>query len=57
MSYMDIEGYHNLSLGRNATNTKERVTVKLVNRKHSEHMLQRKKDINIKSKVFVSHSL
>ena len=30
---------------------------KFVNRKHSEAMLQRKKDINSKNKVFVTHSL
>ena len=53
---LDIEGCHRLPLGRNATNTK-RVIVKFVNRKHSEVMLQHKKDINQKSKVFVSHSL
>ena len=54
---LDIEGCHRLPLGRNATNTTKRVIVKFVNRKHSEAMLQRKKDINQKSKVFVSHSL
>ena len=54
---LDIEGCHRLPLGRNATNTTKQVIVKFVNRKHSEAMLQRKKDINQKSKVFVSHSL
>ena len=54
---LDIEGCHRLPLGRNATNITKRVIVKFVNRKHSEAMLQRKKDINQKSKVFVSHSL
>ena len=49
---MDIEGCHRLPLGRNTTNTTKRVNVKFVNRKHSEAMLQRKKDINSKSKVF-----
>ena len=52
-----IEGCRRLPLGRNATNTTKHVTVKFVNRKHSEAMLQCKKDINKKSKVFVSHSL
>ena len=33
------------------------VIVKFVNRKHSEAMHQRKENINLKSKVFVSHSL
>ena len=54
---MDIEGCHRLPLGRNSTNTVERVIVKFVNRKHSEAMLQRKKNINSKNKVFVTHSL
>ena len=54
---LDIEGCHRLPLGRNATNTTKRVIVKFVNRKHSEATLQHKKDINQKSKVFVSHSL
>ena len=53
---LDIEGCHRLPLGRNATNTTKRVIVKFVNRKHSG-MLQRKKDINQKNKVFVSHLL
>ena len=52
-----IEGCHRLPLGRNVTNTNKRVIVKFVNRKHSEAMLQRKKDIIKKSKVFVSHLL
>ena len=54
---MDIEGCHRLPLGRNTTSTTKRVIVKFVNRKHSEAMLQRKKDINSKNKVFVTHSL
>ena len=54
---LDSEGCHGLPLGRNATNTNKGVIVKFVNRKHSEAMLQRKKDIIKKSKVFVSHSL
>ena len=53
---LDIEVCHRPTLGRNATKAK-RVIVKLFNRKHSEAILQRKKDINQKSKVFVSHSL
>ena len=52
-----IEGCHRLPIGRNTTNTTKRVIVKFVNRKHSEAMLQRKKDINSKNKVFVTHSL
>ena len=54
---LDIEGCHRLPLGRNATNTTKQVIVKFVNRKHSKAMLQHKKDINQKSKVFVSHLL
>ena len=54
---LDIEGCHRLPLGRNAANTSKRVIVKFVNRKHLEAMLQHKKDISKKSKVFVSHSL
>ena len=54
---LDIEGCHRLPLGRNATNTTKCAIVKFVNRKHSEAMLQRKKDISKKSKMFVSHSL
>ena len=57
ISPMDIEGCHRLPLGRNSTNTTKQVIVKFVNRKHSEAMLQRKKDINSKNKVFVTHSL
>ena len=52
---LDIEGFHRLPLGRNATNTNKRVNVKFVSRKHSEAMLQHKKFIIKKSKVFVSH--
>ena len=51
---LDIEVCHRLPFGKNATNTNKRVIVKFVNRKHSEAMLQRKKDIIKKSKVFVS---
>ena len=57
ISDMDIEGCYGLLLGRKANNTTKRVIVKCVNRKHSEAMLQRKKDINIKSKLFVNHLL
>ena len=45
---------HRLPLGKNATNTIKRAIMKFVNRKHTEDMLQRKKD---KVKEFVSHSL
>ena len=55
ISPMHIEGCHRLPIGRNTTNTTKRVIVKFVNRKHSEAMLQRKKDINSKNKVFVTH--
>ena len=51
---LDIEGCHRLSLGRNTTNTNKRVIVKFVNRKHSEAMLQHKKDIIKKSKVLLA---
>ena len=44
VSPMDIEGCNRFLLGRNSTNTTKRVIVKFVNRKHSEAMLQRKKD-------------
>ena len=57
ISNMDIEGCHRLPLGRNTTNTTKRVIIKFVNRKLSEAMLQRKKDINSKNKVFVTYSL
>ena len=40
ISLMDIEGCHRLPLGRNTTNTTKRSIVKIVNRKHSEAMLQ-----------------
>ena len=54
---MDIEGCHRFPHVRNTTNTAKRVIVKFVNRKHSEAMLQRKKDINSKNKVFLTHLL
>ena len=54
---LDTESCHRLPLGKNATNTTKCVIVKFVNRKHSEVILQHKKDISKKSKVFVSHSL
>ena len=54
---LDIEGCHRLPLGRNAISTNKSVNVKFVNRKHSEAMLQRKKDIIKKSKMFASHWL
>ena len=53
---LDIKGCHRIPLGRNATNTNKCEIVKLVIRKHSEAMLQCKKDITKKSKVFV-HSV
>ena len=40
IALMDIEGCHRLPLGRNTTNKTKRVIVKIVNRKHSEAMLQ-----------------
>ena len=54
---LDIEGCHGLPLGRNAISTNKSVNVKFVNRKHSEAILQRKKDIIKKSKMFASHWL
>ena len=57
ISLMDIEICHRLPLGRNTTKTTKRVIVKLVSRKHSEVMLQQRKDINTKNKFFVTHSL
>ena len=57
ISRMDIEGCQILPFGRNTTSTTKRVIVKFVTRKHSEAMLQRKKDINSKNKVFVTHLL
>ena len=56
ISLMDIEGCYRRPLRRNSTNTTKRVIMKFVNRKHSEAMLQRKKYINSKNKVFVTHS-
>ena len=52
ISPMYIEGFHRLPLETNSANTVKRVIVKFVNRKHSEAMFQRKKDINSKNKVF-----
>ena len=46
---LNTEGCHRLTLGRNTTNTNKREIVKFVNRKHSEAMLQCKKDMNKKS--------
>ena len=57
ISHMDIKGCHRFTFGRNTTNTTKLVIVKFANRKHSEAMLERKKDINSKNKVFVTHSL
>ena len=57
ISPMDIKNCHRLPLGRNSTNTTKQVIVKFVNRKHSEAILQQKKDINSKNKVFVTNSL
>ena len=54
---MDIKGCHRRPLGRNTANTTKRVIAKLVNRKHPEVILQRKKAINTKNKVLVTHSL
>ena len=57
ISPMDIEGCHRLPLGRYSTNATKQVIMKSVNIKHSEAMLQRKKDINSKNKVSVTPSL
>ena len=57
ISPIDIEGCHRLPLGRNSTNTTKQVIMKFVDRKHSEAILQQKKDINSKNKAFVTHSL
>ena len=54
---LDIEGCHGLPLGRNAISTNKSVNVKFVNRKHSEAILHRKKDIIKKNKMFASHWL
>ena len=43
--HMDIEVCRRFHLGRNTINTREQVIVKLVNRKHTEPMFQRKKYI------------
>ena len=48
ITHMDNEGCHRLPLGRNTTNTAKQVIVKFVKRKHSEAMLQSKKNINKK---------
>ena len=54
---MDIEGCHRLPLSRNNAGGTKRVIVKFVNRKHSEDVLQLKKIISSRSKVFISNSL
>ena len=54
---MDIEGCHQLPLSRNNSGDTKRVIVKLVNRKHSEDMLQLRKIISFRSKVFISNLL
>ena len=47
----------NFLLEGNTTNTTKQVIMKFVNQKHSEAMLQQKKDINSKNKIFITHSL
>ena len=54
---MDIEGCHQLPLSRNNSGDTKRVIVKLVNRKHSDDMLQLRKIISFRSKVFISNLL
>ena len=49
ISPVDIAGCHRLPLGPLQTITAKGVIVKFVNRKHSEAMFQRKKDINSKN--------
>ena len=46
MPHMDIEGCHRHHLGRNTINTRKQIIVKFVNRKYTEPMLQREKDIH-----------
>ena len=57
IGHMDIEGCHRLLLSRKNSGGTKRVTVKVVNRKHSEDMLRLKKIISSRGKVFISNSL
>ena len=57
IGHMDIEGCHRLPPSRSNTGDTKRVIVKFVNRRHSEDMLQLKKIISSRSKVFISNSL
>ena len=65
VDHNDIESCHRLPVSRYSQNNYKRVIVKLVNRKHSESLLYKKKslssrdfsNINIPSKIFVSVSL
>ena len=56
---MDIESCYKHPQGRKVTNTTKRYIVKFANRKHSEAMLQQKKDIKlmVNANVFVSRNL
>ena len=56
IGHMDIEGCYRLPLSKSSTGGTKRVMDKFVNRKHSEDMLQLKKIISSRSKVFISHS-
>ena len=56
IGHMDIEGCYRLPLSRSSTGGTKRVIDKFVNRKHSEDMLQLKKIISSRSKVFISNS-
>ena len=49
----DMESCHHLPLERNNTSKNKQV----INRKHSEPMLRRKKNINSKSKVYINNWL
>ena len=55
IGHMNIEGCHRLRLRKNKTGGTKRVRVKFVNRKRSEDMLRLKKNINYRSKVFISN--
>ena len=57
IGHMDIESFHQLLLSRNKSGGAKCVIVKFVNAKHSEDMLQLKKIITSRSKVFISNLL
>ena len=53
----DTEGCHHLPLGRNSTNENKQVIKKFVNMLQPELMLNLKKNISSKSKVYINNLL